>query len=236
MDSAQMFLLDSVYGPLEDAEMYRKNKNGTYYRNVVPYALTEYNDKMGGVDNINQERTGYYNDEIDHREKKWTIRYYEGLDGFATTNAYNLYKFNNRDKSKKDYFHFNFVLEIIQGMLTYYENPRYQQRPNTRGGAGASAANDENKHILMSLEERDNRNRRKRGSCHVCPNTDCNGNRNWKRETHWRCIQCDKFFHPECFNQYHSVTIGAHERLNGDNFTSPPNSTSGSGQWVRRSK
>jgi len=122
-------------------------------------------------------------------------------------------------------------------MLQYFGEP--QERPS-RGGARATSTsnsnNDQIKHTLISVEERDNRNRKIRGSCHVCPNSKSDGSRNWKRETHWRCNQCDKYFHPECFNAYHTVTAGSHEEVSANTFTSPRSSNSGSGQKAKRNK
>ena len=51
-----------------------------------------------------------------------------------------------------------------------------------------------------------------------------------------RCIQCDKYFHPECFNAYHTVTAGSHEHFSANSFTSSRSSNSGSGQKAKRHK
>ena len=122
-------------------------------------------------------------------------------------------------------------------MLQYFGEPNERNRAR---GARASAApvveNDELRHTLVNVEERDNRNRHRRGSCHVCPTTNSDGSRNWSRETSWRCIQCDKYFHPDCFNHYHTVTAGYHEQISAATFTSPRSSNSGSGKKTKRTK
>ena len=51
-----------------------------------------------------------------------------------------------------------------------------------------------------------------------------------------RFIQCDKYFHPECFNGYHTVIAGSHEQFSANSFTSPRSSNSGSGEKVKRHK
>ena len=155
MDSAQMFLVDSVYGPLQKGVMLRKNKNGTYYRNVVPSGLVECNLKMGVVDGGNQVRTGFYNDEIDHHCIKWTVRYYERLEGFGSTNAYNLYKYNNRDISNKNYFHFNFVLQIIQGMIQFFGEPINRPLKRAASGSPRPTCDDHQiQHIMTTTTEK----------------------------------------------------------------------------------
>ena len=218
MDSGQFFLIDSAYGPQMDTPMLRRNKDGTLFRNVVPKAIADYSLFMNGVDSVNQERTGYYSPEMDHKTIKWTYRMFQGLDQIAETCAFNIFKFNHPSSRSTHLTHFKYCLELIDGMINYYNMDTVSEnlRTNARGRAGAACEEGKEVHELLKCTEVfEGTGKTKRKACVRCPYL-INGRRNRARDTVYYCSICKVHLHTECFVHYHnendiSITVAEEE-------------------------
>ena len=94
--------IDSVHGgPLSEAEMIRKTKHNTIFKNnIFPLTFSEYNNNINTVDIGNQERTGWYSTEMDHGCGRWTFRPFQHCDDVSATSTYRIWSLNNNGSTK----------------------------------------------------------------------------------------------------------------------------------------
>ena len=201
MDSAQVFFIDSAFGP-EPALMNRKNRDGTKSQYQVFKAAVEYNDKMNVIDVIDQLRNGRYSFLMKHSSKKYTTRMFTGLDEMASTNAYNIYRHNKTVVEQSAHgFRNEFQLELVRLIMEFVDQSR---RKRSAGPIAeiAIAGGHRIERTEQWIGEGKNK-RRKRLDCVHCP---------WRgdltRKNHRSCITfcpaCNVALHDECFAAYHS--------------------------------
>jgi hypothetical protein len=201
MDSAQVFFIDSSYGP-EIQDMERKNKDGTVTAYGVPKAIGEYNDNMNGVDAWDEVRNGRYSFVMKHSSKKYTIRIFCGIDEMAQTNAYNIHRYHHSEKGAAIHgFHLTFQCDLVREIMDYVESKRRNRSavnlPGNQLGGG---------HTLMKVDDwvgDGKTKRRKRSDCAFCPYTDEFGNR-VHRQVVTYCPICNVALHDTCFAAYHA--------------------------------
>lgn len=167
----------------------------------VPIAIVKYNEKMGGVDAVDQVRTAKNGIEMHGRARKWNVRFYEMMFGLALTNCWNIYRHFRSNKLD----HFDFRDKIFEYL---YENridaPKMQTREN--------AVEVDEEHQLLKFPRTGNgpNSRKKQLSCVACPNSirkvDDEGmiceKRNSRLVTTY-CSVCLQPFHTSCFFREH---------------------------------
>ena len=216
MDTTVVYLCDSIYGPNMQKEMIRKTKvNGVYtvFTNEVPEAFPEYCSNMNSVDVGNQERTGWYGTEMDHKCSKWTSRLFQYCDNISTCNTYRIWNLNHspsQQKNKLKRFHrFNFTLELCSELIQCYDmDSREVQIEGYRGLARGGADNAQNGHSIVCLPIGSDRGRCQRRVCKHCSDIGAHkGSRSnrKKRETAFMCNICVVPLHRDCLNAYHRV-------------------------------
>ena len=94
---------------------------------TCPEIIQDYNSFMGGVD-ICDQYICYYS--LGRKSMKWWRRIFWCLHDIAITNAYVIYKYNNRNSLKKILTHQQFRLELAKQLAhTYVLSRRSQGRP-----------------------------------------------------------------------------------------------------------
>ena len=130
LDSCQIFFVDTFHGP-ELVPIQRKTNNGQIIELMVPKAIEDYGDKMGAADASDQVRNGNFSFVMKHSGKKYTNRIFTGLDEFAETNAYNIYRHHHKLLSNDHGFHLKFKCNLVRGILEYTsENGRNRSAVN----------------------------------------------------------------------------------------------------------
>ena len=66
---------DTRFGPVSMGDMLRRQRAGDIVILLVYEGIVMFNRKMGGVDAVDQMRTGYYSVEMASKSKKWTTRF-----------------------------------------------------------------------------------------------------------------------------------------------------------------
>ena len=196
MDSCGVYFIDSSHGPGNSQEIFRKNPQGQPIPFQVPAMIGEYNKFMGGVDVFDQVRKKNGND-VQHATLKYTVRYNEILWSMCETQAYNVYRYVNRNRRPRQKNPTEFKIDVIIGLFN---------RPEVVNAAAPVV--DPIEHILEQTlpgSRGDGSYKRKRGKCRRCPNKIVvNGSRvENKRQTTYHCTKCRVFFHPECFCKWH---------------------------------
>jgi hypothetical protein len=201
MDSAQVFFIDSAIGP-EEGFITRKNRDGTYTQYKVLRTVEVFNDKMNIIDVIDQIRNGKFSFVLKHSAKKYTDRMFSGLNEFATTNSYNVYRYNKTIVETSAHgFRHQFHCDLARQIMDFVNNSR-----RSRSAVNISAVSLNGGH---SLEKRDEwvgegkNKRRKRLDCVNCPWQGDLGQRIHRACTTY-CPTCNVPLHPECFGSYHA--------------------------------
>lgn len=92
---AACYFIDSAYGAtVKEDDMLRKQADGKKTPYSVTRGISYYNKYMGGVDQVDQIRTGAYGVDSNYRMMKWTFRLYLAYFGLAMANAYNIHCYN----------------------------------------------------------------------------------------------------------------------------------------------
>lgn len=222
MDNSVVYLLDTFYGSQELINMPRKQKqNGAVANLVVPPAVDHYNKKMGGVDQIDQIRTGDYGIDNIGRASKWTVRLYEALFNLCLANSYNAYRYLKAlDGEQVDHFDFN--ASVAKKML---DNPTYmvERTPTSLSKRTRSTANLD--YVPATAEEKVRELVLEHAICEAAPGS--RGEIGGRRRERGRCIQCKTSFtsyycvscseahpqretmwmHPECYKPFHRSII-----------------------------
>jgi hypothetical protein len=196
MDSCGVYFIDSSHGPGNTQEIFRKDRQGNPIPYQVPAMIGEYNKFMGGVDVFDQVRKKNGND-VQHATKKYTVRMFEVLWSMCLSQAYNVYRYVNKNRKTRQKNPTQFKIDVIKGLLSH---------PEVVNAPGPVI--DPEQHILEQTKPKsrgDGSNRKKVGKCRECSNTTEMGNRcvEATRRTTYYCSKCKVFFHPECFNSWH---------------------------------
>jgi hypothetical protein len=101
MDSSMVYIIDTRDGPVKMADMLRRQKAGDVVILLVYEGIVMYNKKMGGVDAVDQMRTGYYSVEMTSKSKKWTVCFVEAIFNFMLTQAWVAFRFLNPTVAKE---------------------------------------------------------------------------------------------------------------------------------------
>ena len=175
---------------------------------------------MGGVDQVDQIRTGDYGIDSIGRASKWTVRLYEALFNLCLTNAYNAYRhLKSLDGQQVDHFDFN--ASVAEKML---ENPTYavERTPTSLAKRTRSSANLNGE--PATAEEKVRELVLEHAICETAPGS--RGEMGGRRER-GRCFQCKTSFtsyfcstcseshpeqqtvwmHPECYKAFHRRMI-----------------------------
>ena len=200
MDSSACYFIDCAFGPGWRSEISRKNGQGDPVLFDVPQFIAWYNKKMGGVDVVDQIRKMFGID-LAHRTFKWTVRFEEVLWSLCLTQAYNVHRSINKNRTDRLLSHTDFKWQVFKELMTDRIVMRY-------GNPQVGVLVD--RHELLRFEPGslgDNTQRRKTFDCRACPRTiqDERGQlRRKNRETSFYCNHCGVCYHPECFIKYHS--------------------------------
>jgi hypothetical protein len=178
--------------------IHRKDANGQRIPYVVPAAIPEYNNSMHGADVWDQIRKDFGMDLL-HRTGKWTVRIFEILWSFIVTQAYNIYRYNNRNNNQRKLTAHQFKLAVIEGLTNHQV-------------VVGHIINDQianlGEHQLVqwpngSRSRNFGETRRFQSACRHCPDLLHNGLRNSNRMTTWYYSYCMVGFHPDCFHDFH---------------------------------
>jgi hypothetical protein len=187
---------------------------------MVPQAFNVYNKNMGGVDQVDQIRTGEYGIDNIGRPMKWTFRLFEAYFNLCLSNSYNAYRYFKRLQNV-DVDPFDFNATVAEAMLG---NPAYEAfRTPTSIGKRLRSTTSEHKLINgRTVQERtwalmqhsiaesepgsrdEQSSRRARGRCVLCYANKI------ESFTSLYCNHCSitsmndiKYLHPQCFAEYH---------------------------------
>jgi hypothetical protein len=196
MDSCGVYFIDSSHGPGDSQQIFRKNPQGLPVPHQVPAMISEYNKFMGGVDVFDQVRKRNGND-TQHATKKYTVRMLEVLWSMCLSQAYNVYRYVNRQRRARHLNPTEFKIAVIHGLITH-ETVVTAQPPNF-------AADVHNIRQTTEGSRNDHSRRRKVGECRGCLNsiTVDDVTTELSRRTSYYCTKCQVFFHPECHGPWH---------------------------------
>ena len=166
----------------------RKQKDGSSLDINCPTAITNYNNKMGGVDRNDQLR-GYYNIEVKSR-KFYKYLFYAALD-VAITDTFIMCKFfpTLKQKNLKE-----FRVQLANELIGNYNTRKRRGRPSqSQGVSGFSSQHFPSKAVT------------RRNRCHFC----IKYKRGPPRQTAWECKDCNLYFchtgkDGDCFLLYHT--------------------------------
>jgi Transposase IS4 len=224
MDTAAVYLVDSHYGSDDKVVMFRKSKGQTLAAELVlPHAFQKYNDKMGGVDNIDSLRLGDHGTEGRGRAMKWTSRLHDGLHNIGRVASYSVYKYCRKKKwgHKKVLNHSQFNERLI---IKYLYNDAWAAEKAIQNSGRRSSVRSALKQRKPQLYPEDNlveyhdlleetalntSGRKVRKTCVECPAPEP-GTRDHSRLTSYYCKQCSEsapnkvYMCPTCFGAYHN--------------------------------
>ena len=196
MDTSAVYFIDTAYGCTNECDITRHDAD---YNNItfkVPYAITKYNQNMGGVDIYDQIRSKIHVDQA-FRATKWTERLIEILFSFCLTNGYNIYRnlYPNRlDRT-------DFLTEV---MYYFLNHPLTKTQVNLRCRGESSALDD---HDPIQFEHgteggATGGNRRLRLICIYanCPFVP-------RKRTSYYCNICEVPLHPYCSKHFHDEKL-----------------------------
>jgi hypothetical protein len=193
--SAAVYFVDSAYGSGSMQPIQRKDQNGQRVNFVVPAAIPEYNNGMHGADVWDQIRKDFGIDLL-HPTSKWTLRIFEIFWSLITTQAYNIYRHNNKNNVQRQLNQHQFKLAIILGLLNH----------PVVVGPPTPPANAQSQHQICQWPVGSrgvDDVRRFHSDCRQCPRILPDGTRNNSRITSFYCSSCMVGLHPECFAKYH---------------------------------
>jgi hypothetical protein len=180
MDKAAVTILDTKYGSVNPVEIERR-VNGTKETYVVPRAIKEYNNYMGGVDQHDQIRDNSFRFDL-FRTNKWTVRFHEFLFSICIANAYTIYRANNEKGTEGYLTHAEFMTELCKEFFNHeYVVRQANNYTTTRSHARMGVTVDDGEHLLLhkapkSKGSNDNRRKRLRcryPGCRACVTTYC---------------------------------------------------------------
>jgi len=199
MDNGVVTFVDSVNGTALREQKERRLKGSVEkYVLTVPKGFVMYNKYKGGVDVFDQLRTGFYSFEDNGKTTKWNLRFYESMIGFATVQAYNVYRSLHPYGSPK---HYGRGAWQSKATLWFWNNRFRVSRPLVR----AFTADDHQslRTPLGSSAWGSRNDLRLRGDCRGCK-SQLEGVR-VNRSTDFYCSTCLVFLHAECHNNFHST-------------------------------
>ena len=152
---------------------------------------------MHGADVWDQIRKEFGIDLV-HRTGKWTIRIMEICWSLIITQAYNIYRYNNKNTQRELNAH-QFKLAVILGMMNL---------PIVAGPRSPEPIR-QTAHVILQwpvgsrYPGRRNDTRRFQSVCRHCPDRNPDGSRNACRMTTYYCVCCKVGIHPLCFEEFH---------------------------------
>lgn len=187
-DNRPVTLISTNSDPTATSSVVRKSRDGTTATYSCPNSVALYNKNMGGVDRSDQLR-GYYH--VRYKCRKYYKYVFWFLLDLAITNAYVLSQLNpdNRVRHVKD-----FRASLAKELIGTYFGKKRAGRPSI----GPPTTRFCQHHFPMKVEK-------SRHRCHYCHNY-----RKRRRETVWRCNECQLYFchtgqqASDCFRIYHT--------------------------------
>lgn len=207
MDNGVVCILDTARHPDERVNVRRwvSRRQEEY---TFPAAQADFNDYMGGVDNVDQMKAKFAQ-ELTHKATKWTMnKAHEGLFTFANTIAYTVYGTCHPPGDPLYMERVDFQIEAASYLTTHTFVDRGKNLPrSSRSSSKASPVMPPPPpHKIVqappSSETYGNTNRRMRRTCHMC--------RNKNLKTAHLCASCKKFVHiGDCYEKHCKAAVGA---------------------------
>jgi len=203
MDNAAVTFIDSHSGQSRLSNVTRRTDQGDKTFSC-PEVVSLYNRNMNGVDLMDQCRTGFYSFEGSRRINKWTVRFFWGMLGFFTTQAFHVWQALYPDGTENYMSHQQFFTALCFDLV----DNTYNKGPEARGPQGPQPAAPINgkmhMHTLVQCipgSRGADRSRRLRFKCVYCTVTKTDN------RTSYYCEECCQPLHPEyCFSDYHTST------------------------------
>jgi hypothetical protein len=135
---------------------------------------------------------------------------FQAIDGMATTNSYNIWRYNHPEECLKHFSKIKYQLQLIEGMIQYsngneLEVARAQAAANSKKRNIITSNIISTSHQIQEFEEKDHRNRIIRRVCKHCSDIKAYPDSKAMKRTKMFCTKCDVPLHPQCFTAYHST-------------------------------
>jgi hypothetical protein len=162
---------------------------------VKPQVVVDYNNKMGGVDRVDQHLADYTIPR--KRGRDTTKKIFFHILNLSLWNSYVLYLKLGERKSHLD-FRMNVVKEIMEKYKTDFPSPKYGRPISEPSPLRLSV-----RHFPEYLPATEKKNKSNQAMCSRVP--DCNGKK-LQRESRYFCPDCDvALCVSPCFRVYHTV-------------------------------
>ena len=185
-----MAFINTISNPDSEAQVSRRNKDGSRSQIPCPESVQLYNANMGGVDLFDSRRKTY---SCNRKSKKWWLRLIYFLLDTAVVNSYIHYKETPRTKplTLKE-----FVVALAENMMSAYSS----RKRRTFTAEAPSASRLCKRHFPDQISESK--------QCRVCPQ---------RKRTRYCCSNCSPnnpipLCPTKCFKAYHTMPFLLREK------------------------